>query len=177
MTLLGLAYAAILSFANSYALDQGFAESMTTFFVVYAAAVLVARLSIGRIQDLYPDNLVVIPAIVCFAAGLAVFAALPNTTGVILTAILVGLGYGAIMPAMQIIAINRSPPLERLSQVTSTFFLLLEIGNGLGPLLLGFLIPELGFRGMYVALAVLAVLTISLYWLVHGRSLGRAPKQ
>ena len=52
---------------------------------------------------------------------------------------------------------------------TSTFFLMLDLGVGFGPVALGLAIPHLGYTGMFGILAALAALGIGLYFLVHGR--------
>ena len=60
-------------------------------------------------------------------------------------------------------------PAHRVGTATSTFYLLLDAGTGLGPLLLGLLIPVAGFPGMYTVLAGVVLASTLLYHAVHGR--------
>ena len=78
------------------------------------------------------------------------------------------MGFGALMPCAQAIAVN-AVPIAELGIATSTFFLMLDVGIGFGPVVLGLLIPHLGYTGMFGALAVLSVLGIGMYFQVHGR--------
>ena len=40
----------------------------------------------------------------------------------------------------------------------STFYIFLDIGTGVGPFFLGFLVSPLGYRGMYLAMAGMTIL-------------------
>jgi hypothetical protein len=56
---------------------------------------------------------------------------------------------------------------------TSTFFLSMDVGVALGPVLLGALVPALGYRGMYVTAAGVVVLGLVYYAAVPARRGGR----
>ena len=55
---------------------------------------------------------------------------------------------------------------------TSTFFLLLDIGTGVGPVFLGLIVAGFGFPMMYWFAAGLVVVGGVLYALVHGLRAG-----
>ena len=59
----------------------------------------------------------------------------------------------------QAIAIKESPR-HRVGLATSTFYVFMDSGVGVGPLLLGFIIPIVGFRGLYFTLAVIVFASI-----------------
>ena len=42
---------------------------------------------------------------------------------------------------------------------------------GVGPFVLGFILPSLGFRGMYVSMAVVVLLCIIYYLFAHGKKI------
>ncbi|MCC9145296.1 MULTISPECIES: MFS transporter [unclassified Arthrobacter] len=168
MFIAGAAYAGILSFLNSYAQSEGLVLGASLFFVVYAVVVLVSRLFVGRLQDRHGDNAVVYPTLVSFAAGMALLAYAPNDTVLALAGVFVGFGFGALMPCAQAIAVTMAAP-TRIGLATSTFFILMDAGVGLGPLLLGLLLPLTGFHGMYWVLAAVLLASTGLYHLVHGR--------
>jgi MFS family permease len=167
MLVAGLAYSSVLTFLNSYTASEGFVTSAGGFFLVYAIVVLVSRLVMGRIQDYRGDNAVVYPTLVSFALGLFLLGIAPSGLVVVLAGAFVGFGFGALMPSAQAIAVTEAPP-HRVGTATSTFYLLLDTGTGLGPLLLGLLIPVTGFPGMYLALAGLVLASTLLYHAVHG---------
>lgn len=168
MFIAGAAYAGILSFLNSYAQTEHMVLGASLFFVVYAGVVLVSRLFVGRIQDRHGDNAVVYPTLVSFAVGLGLLAYAPNDLLMALAGVFVGFGFGALMPCAQAIAVTMAAP-HRIGLATSTFFILMDAGVGLGPLLLGMLLPVSGFHGMYWVLAAVLLANTVLYHFVHGR--------
>lgn len=167
MFVAGAAYAGILTFLNSYAQQENLVAAASAFFLVYAAVVLVSRFFMGRLQDVYGDNAVIYPTLVSFAVGLALLAWAPNGLVMSLAGVFVGIGFGALVPTAQAIAVTMAPP-HRIGLATSTFFIMMDAGVGLGPLALGAVVPLTGFHGMYWLLAGCLLLTTVLYHFVHG---------
>ena len=48
----------------------------------------------------------------------------------------------------------------------STFYILLDIGVGVGPLLLGIVQPLWGYRGLFEAMSLVAIVALAAYLLV-----------
>jgi MFS family permease len=173
--LAGMGWAGILAFLNSFALEEGLVSAASTFFVIYAAAVLLSRLVVGRLQDRHGDNAAVYPTLLAYALGLALLAWSPNAGVMAVSAAFIGFGFGALLPCAQAIAVTMSPP-DRIGVTTSTFYFLLDAGTGVGPLLLGLLLAVTGYNGMYAVLAVVILLSAVLYHFVHGfRKFRRTP--
>ena len=89
----------------------------------------------------------------------------------LLAAAVLGLGFGAIQACGRALTVKVTP-LHRMGQATSTFYIFGDTGLGLGPLLCGLLIPVTGYRGMYGVMAVVAVASVVLYHMMHGRHAG-----
>lgn len=51
MLLVGLSYAGILTYLNAYSVERGLTAGAGLFFLAYAAAMLVMRLTLGTLQD------------------------------------------------------------------------------------------------------------------------------
>lgn len=164
----GVAYSGILTFLNSYAQERNLVPAASAFFLIYAAVVLLSRFVVGRVQDTYGDNAVVYPILASFTVGMALLAWAPNGAVLALAGGFVGLGFGALMPTAQAIAVTVAPD-HRIGIATSTFFLMLDVGIGFGPFLLGLLVPVTGLPGMYAVLACLVAASMILYHFVHGR--------
>ncbi|GAA1389035.1 MFS transporter [Luteococcus peritonei] len=162
-----IAYSGIITFLSSYARQFDVVGAASLFFIVYAAATLLSRMVLGRIQDTIGDNAVMYPVMLLFAASLLLLALWPTATSVVLAGALAGVGFGGIIPCAQTIAVHASEP-RRIGLAIATFFLMFDAGSGLGPVLLGALVPWTGFRGIYLALAGLMVPTTVLYTVVHG---------
>ncbi|UVI37389.1 MFS transporter [Brevibacterium spongiae] len=174
MLLAGTAYAAALVFLAGYAAEHGVASAASLFFVAFAVSSLIARLFVGRLQDVFGDNAVIFPVFICDIAGNVLLALWPTMTGIVLAGVLIGLGFGSLMPCMQAITVN-SVPMSRVPVATASFFLLLDAGSGIGPVVLGFLYSLTGGNGMFLVCAGLVVAAIVVYVMVHGRRRGGRP--
>lgn len=171
----GLAYSGVLAFLNGYAREQGISPtSASLFFVVYAVVLVLSRFIVGPAHDRYGDNAVVFPLLACLAVAMAVLALWPAVPGLIIAAVLCAFGFGALLTSLQSVAATVVPPFQ-IGVATSTYFLMLDVGIGLGPILLGSLLPVTGFSGMYLGLAGFVLLTMGVYWLVHGRRAQHRP--
>ena len=167
----GFAYSSVLSYLAVHATALNMPQAASVFFLLYALGALFARLFAGRIQDVYGDNVVLVPVFVAYTTGLALVGLTQSMGGFAIAGLLTGLGFGCLLPSLQAILINRTTP-ARVGVATSTFFLLLDIGTGVGPVFLGLIVAGFGFPMMYWFAAGLVVVGGVLYALVHGRRAG-----
>ncbi|XKE95493.1 MFS transporter [Metaplanococcus flavidus] len=163
-----LCFSSILSFINFYAIEIALVETASFFFVVYAIAVLLSRPFTGRLMDIRGANFVMYPAFVFLAAGLLLLSTASSSVIFLLSAILIGLGFGNLQSTIQAIAVKLTPP-HRMGLATSTFFIFLDAGLGFGPYILGFIIPLTGFSSLYAILGFTALAASLLYYVLHGR--------
>ena len=68
----------------------------------------------------------------------------------------------------QSLALESAPP-ERMGVAVSTFFVFADTGAGLGPLIMGLVHPIAGYPGMYTIAGVISLISIPVYFLLHGR--------
>lgn len=168
MLLCGIAFSGVVTFLNTYTGELGLTRASAVFFLVFALVVIVTRPALGRLQDRRGDNVVMYPAIVSFAAGLAVLAVATNGFTVLLAAALLGGGWGTLLSAGQAIVVGRTH-ISGVGRSLSTYFLLVDIGMGFGPVALGLLLGYVGLGTMYGFLAGLVVTSLFVYMGVHGR--------
>lgn len=166
--LIGISYSSILSFMDAYARNIHLSEAASFFFLVYAITVLLSRPITSRVFDGFGDNFVMYPTYLFFALGLLLIGFAHSGWMLLLAAIFIGLGYGSFSPFGQAIAIRNSEA-HRLGITTSTFFGFMDMGVGFGPFILGMFMPLLGYRNLYFASAILALLIAVIYHFVHGR--------
>jgi MFS family permease len=163
-----LCHATVVSFLALYSEKIRLVGTASVFFIVYATVVFVARPFVARRFDAKGENSVMYPAILLFAIGLGVFSQARHGYVLLLAAVILGVGFGALQSSGQTIAVKSAPP-HRMGLATSTFFLFADIGVGLGPLLAGLIIPSIGYRGTYLVLALVVVGCLFLYYALHGR--------
>ena len=89
----------------------------------------------------------------------------------LLSGLVLGMGFGnfqSVGQAVSLSLVSRS----RFAQATTTFFIFFDLGIGLGPYIFGFLVPTLGYDGMYQSLAFTVLAGLGLYYVLHGRLAG-----
>ncbi|MBW9159196.1 MFS transporter [Clostridium tagluense] len=166
--IMGIAYSGILSYINSYALEINLTQAASFFFLVYSIVCLISRPFTGKLLDSKGDNTVMYPSLILFVLGLALISQAGTGITFLLAGALIGLGYGTVYTCTQAIAIKSSPK-HRVGLATSTFFIFMDAGIGVGPLLIGTIVPIVGFRGMYMTLATIVFLSIFLYYFIYGK--------
>ena len=166
--LMGLAYSSVLSFLNTYAIEINVVKAASFFFIVYAAAVLATRPFTGRLIDRKGPNIVIYPTFILMAAGFLLLGSTSTGIVVLIAGFLIGLGFGNFQSAAQIICVNMAPK-ENVGLATSTYFIILEIGLGFGPVFLGLLVPFAGYSGMYLLLIVPILAAGAVYFLMVGK--------
>lgn len=166
---IGFAYSGVMSFLSFYTKEINLIDSGSFFFLVYAIMILISRPFSGRLMDAKGANIVVYPCLVIFAIGMLMFSQAHHGIILLVGGALIGLGYGNFNSVAQTIAIKVTPP-QRLGLATSTYFILYDLGLGAGPYLLGFLVPITGYRGLFLSMAGVILISILLYYFLHGRT-------
>jgi MFS family permease len=163
-----LAYASLLSFLSLYAKEIGLVEAASFFFIVYAAVLLASRPFTGKWFDRYGENRVNYPLIICLVIGFLLLSQAHLGGIFLLAGALIGIGYGTLLSNFQAIAIKQSPS-HRKALATSTFFMMLDLANGIGPYIMGMLIGFMSFRTLYLTVAIWMIVCIGIYYLAHGK--------
>lgn len=168
----GFAYSLVLAFLDSATRGTPLADAAASFFLVYAAVVVVSRPISGRVQDRFGDRAVIVPALILMILGLTAVAVAGSGLVLLTGAALLGLGWGTIPTAGQAAAVQRVPRAET-GYAVATFFFLLDAGTGLGPIVLGPFVAGLGYQGSFAVGAVVSAVALALAWFVLPR--GRPP--
>ncbi len=165
---IGFSYSGILTFIPLYAKQIHLVEAASFYFLVYAVTVFISRPAFGRLLDVKGANFVVYPSLFIYAIGMLLFSQANHGITLLLAGVIIGLGYGNFISSAQAISIKGLPP-HRLGLATSTFFMFVDLGFGVGPYVLGSLVPFTGYRGLYLIMAVMILATIPLYYFLYGR--------
>lgn len=168
MVIIGMGYSGIVSFINTYAIEINLTKAASIFFIVYAIMLFISRPITGKMLDAKGDNIVIYPAIICFSFSLILMGIAKSSFTLLAAAVFLALGFGTLMSCMQAIAIKVSPR-KNVGLATSTYFICMDGGMGLGPFLIGLIIPLTTFRGMYILCAAVILCMIVVYYLIHGR--------
>ncbi|QWU16750.1 MFS transporter [Paenibacillus sophorae] len=166
---LAFAYSSLSTFISVYAKSIGLGNVASYFFIVFAALVLISRPFTGRLFDRRGAHVLVYPGILLFMAGMLWLSRVSSAPEFLATAGLIGLGYGAILPSLQTLAIQAAPS-HRRALATSTFYVLFDLGFGLGSYFLGFVAAQTAYNTMYFTAGMITVLALILYYFLHHRA-------
>lgn len=161
-------YSSILTFLSPYAQQEGLTEAASLFFVAYALAMFVSRLFTGKLFDRHGANVVMVPSFLAAAIGMLAVGTASTGLMLLVGAALLGAGIGTIQSCGLTIALKRASA-RRISLANSTYYVLMDGGVGLGPLVLGLLVPVIGYNGMYLSMAALFILALAFYLAVVAR--------
>ena len=156
-----LGYGCVQAFMTSVAAERGLSGPASLFFLLYALAALATRPITGRLYDTRGENVIFFPIFLLTALSLVLLAYAEH--GFIL-----GVGFGnfqSVGQAVSLSLVSRS----RFAQATTTFFIFFDFGIGLGPYLFGFLVPIVGYNGMYLALSGTVLCALVIYYILHGK--------
>ncbi|WP_338448098.1 MFS transporter [Niallia oryzisoli] len=176
VAIFGFVYSSILAFLSSYAEEINLVDAASFFFVMYAAFLLISRPFTGKWFDSKGENKVIYPSIIAFGAGMIILSQAQNAVTLLIAGAVIGIGFGTFQSSAQTVAVNLAPR-NRSGLATSTFFVFYDFGIGVGPFLLGFILPLVGFRSLYVTMAAIVFLGIFLYYLVHGKKASSLQKE
>lgn len=155
-------FAATLTFLDGYAKTLSLSATAQWYFVVYSVVILMSRPMAGIIQDKLGDDIVMIPLIISLTAGMIVTAYATTGPMLLLGAALLGLGYGTIVSAGQAMAVH-AVGATRAGLAVSSYFLLVDLGTGVAPVILGSLLDPLGYRAMFLVATSVAVIALIVY--------------
>lgn len=165
---LAFSYAGIATFISSYATNLNLQSIAGYFFVVFAILILISRPFTGRIFDKHGEHHLMYPGLILFAVGMVVLSQSAQGFSFLTAGGIIGLGYGAILPSLQTIAIQ-SAPMKHSALATGTFYVFFDSGYGAGSYLLGIIASNSSYGHMYFISAIIVVFVIALYYLLHHR--------
>lgn len=159
---IGFTYSGVLVFIPIELNSMGSGIWGSAFFAIFAVMIIISRPLVGKAYARYGSKYIIYPGLVLFILGLLALGIATTPLTIILTAHLLGLGYGAAQPAFQALAIQ-SAPIERAGVSTATYFLALDISVGAGSVILALLASAVGYQYLYMFTAVIMIVALALY--------------
>ncbi len=151
-----------MSYIGAYSEAINLILGGSLFYVAYSVACLIFRPISGVILDRYGNHIVMLPVLFIMILGFIAIAMAESNFMLLFGAALIGIGYGTIPSAGQAIAVQKVK-LNKFSLATSTLYIALDTGNGIGPYILGMVVPVYGFRAVYICSAIAALAAFLFY--------------
>ena len=138
--------------------------AVSLFFPLYAGVLLVLRLSMRDLFDRLPYLNFVLAGAVCESLALVCMTFLPNNGVLFLAAALMAGGYGLMCSVSQSAAILMAGEGHR-GLANSTYYVGLDLGMTLGPVLGGVLLGHLAPVWLYPVMLVTMPLSVAVYFM------------
>src|ERR1035437_2761797 len=135
LLLIMITYGGMLSFVALYGRELGI-HNPAGFFLIYATGVIGARFAMGKYFDIHGPRMILLICISLLIIGFPFLAFIQNSYGFYGAAVILGFGNGVVFPTFQAMT-NNMVPQNRRGAANSTLFTSVDIGMGLGMVLVG----------------------------------------
>ncbi|WP_462412640.1 MFS transporter [Neobacillus sp. Marseille-QA0830] len=158
---LTVTFGGIATFLPLYSAEKHVA-GIQLYFLLYALATLATRAFAGQLYDRRGHIAVFVPGSLLVLIAMFLLAWLPNSMTLYTAAVLYGLGFGTVQPALQAWAIEKAP-MTRRGLANATFFSFFDLGVGIGAMTFGQIGQMFGYSAIYWTSAVSVLISILLY--------------
>lgn len=165
--LLMIAFCNVNSFLALYAAQRG-VDNIGMYFTVNAVLMLISRPLIGTLTDRYGSLKTILPSLVCFACSFAIISQADELWMFLVAAAFSAFGYGASGPMLEACCIKSVPP-ERRGAGSGAYFIGLDVGNLVGPVIAGSVAGAVGYQLMWIIMIIPIALTFGLLVAFRGR--------
>ncbi len=161
--LVAIPYFATQSFLVSYVINRELDISINLFFPVYAAVLLILRFILKDYFDKLPFKILATGSSLCGAVGIILLTVMKNNIALLLAAACMAGGYGLMCSICQSAAIILAGE-GRRGIANSTFYVGLDLGMMLGPVIGGFLYGNLAIELFYPVLLITVPVVLIITW-------------
>lgn len=155
-----IAYGGITTFVPLFA--ESIQVNSGAFFMAFAATLALSRPISGKLSDRYGEIIVIVPALVITICALIVLSLSTGLTGVLISAVLYGLGFGSAQPALQAATIRLARP-DRLGVANASISTANDLGIGLGAIMLGWVSQYTSYQALFTVSAVSVAFSLMLF--------------
>lgn len=162
--LFAIPYCATQSFLVSYVAERHLNVTVSLFFPLYAAIVLVLRLSLRNLFDKKSFSFFLILSTASAVISIAILTVMNGNMTLFFAAAFMAGGYGIMCSVCQSNAILVAGKGKK-GLANSTYYIGLDLGMALGPMIGGILYGHVDLIYFYPILAITAPLGLLVYWI------------
>jgi len=166
--LLFIAYGGVIAFVALFA--DSIRVNPAAFFLTFAAALALSRPLAGKLSDRYGEVSVIVPAVVIKILALLTLSFSTGLFGVLVAAVLYGIGFGSAQPALHAAIIRLARP-DRRGAANASFGSAADLGIGLGAIMLGWVSEHTSYQVLFTVSAVPVALSLIIFALFTKRLL------
>jgi MFS family permease len=155
LLLIMITYGGLLSFVALYGRELGIGNP-AGFFLIYATGVIGARFAMGKFFDIHGPRMILIVCLSLLIAGFPFLALVKTSFGFYASAVILGFGNGVVFPTFQAMT-NNMVRQNRRGAANSTLFTAVDIGMGIGMILVGTLAQRFSISVAFVVCSGICV--------------------
>lgn len=159
--LITFGWGTLAAYAILYGIEIGI-EHSGFYFVFLAIGIMLSRVVSGKMVDRGHLHKIILAATLVVSLSFLSFAYFSTSWIFFTCAFTMGLGYGALLPALQTLYINMAPA-SRRGTANATYLTGFDLGIGLGMLLGARIADYFSFEVMYYVPAVLTFIGMIIY--------------
>lgn len=153
----------ITSFLTLFARERQMGN-IGLFFTVSAVGMFLSRAFLGKVADRRGADIIVFPALLALIISFAVMPLVYQPLWIYVLGFPLGLAQGAICPAVNTMIFRRCTR-QRRGSAAAAYFSSIDLGLGVGALLMGVIADRLGYGFVYWAAMVFALAAAVVYFL------------
>lgn len=157
----GVGLASVFSFMIPYAIEIGI-ENIGTFFTVFSITNLIGIKAADTISQRIGSNKSIFIGLFMIMSSYFILFIAKDIILIWLSAVLVGYGFGSIMPSLQASAIANSPS-HRKGAANATYYSAMDISYGGGAIIIGLIAKTLDLPSIFLGCGLLMVASLILY--------------
>ncbi|ADD01833.1 major facilitator superfamily MFS_1 [Thermoanaerobacter italicus Ab9] len=155
-----ISYASITTFVPLFA--DLLKVNSGLFFLVYSATLFLSRPIAGKLSDQYGEMFVVVPALLISILALIVLSVSTGLFGMLVSAVLYGIGFGSAQPVLQATIVRLVPP-DRRGVANASFSTATDLGIGLGAIILGWISKYTSYQILFTISAVSVIFSLLVF--------------
>lgn len=155
-----IAYGGLTTFVPLFA--EAIHVNSGAFFLAFAATLALSRPISGKLSDRYGERFVIVPALVITICALIVLSLSTGLIGVLVSAVLYGIGFGSAQPALQAAALRLARS-DRKGVANASITTANDLGIGLGAIILGWVSQYTSYQVLFTVSAVSVAFSLLLF--------------
>ncbi|MCK2156608.1 MFS transporter [Exiguobacterium sp. 17-1] len=167
--LAGVAISSTAAFISLYTDSIGHISYASYFYAIVALGMVAIRPLAGRWFDQKGPGFVLFPSYLLYGLGFILLGVFPSLPGLLLAALIIGIGSASIFPGLQTVMLTYAAPHQK-GKAISTFFLAYDSGFGLGALLLSGLAAKIGYSNMFLFCSAIVLTSGFIYFIFNRRN-------
>lgn len=141
-------------------------QAVGSFFTVFALTTVISRPLAGRLSDRLGRSRIFLPALIVASAAMVMIATAVTAQQLLLSAFILGTGFGSAHSSVTAMAADRLPVLERgigMATYTAAF----DLGIVAGSVALGLLLNWFNFTALFILCALVMLVPVLVYAARH----------